>query len=95
MRERLGLMLTREEPTFPDWDQDQAAVDGDYRGREAGEVADSFRAGAEATGAAFGAVPEPAWDRRGQRGDGAAFTVTTLARYLLHDIRHHLHDVGA
>lgn len=95
MRERLGLMLRRDEPTFPDWDQDQAAVDGDYRSRESGEVAESFRAGAAATSAAFAAAPESSWGRRGLRGDGAAFTVTTLAQYLLHDIRHHLHDVGA
>ena len=29
----------------------------------------------------------------GFRSDGAAFTVATFARYLVHDPVHHLHDV--
>ena len=33
------------------------------------------------------------WDRTGFRSDGAAFTVATFARYLVHDPIHHLHDV--
>jgi len=28
------------------------------------------------------------------RSDGATFTALTLGRYLLHDLAHHLHDVG-
>jgi hypothetical protein len=34
------------------------------------------------------------WSRPGRRSDGATFTVNSLSRYLLHDIVHHLHDVG-
>jgi hypothetical protein len=43
----------------------------------------------------FDAVTGDQWDRRGTRSDGAAFTVETFARYLLHDPIHHLVDVGA
>lgn len=35
----------------------------------------------------------PLWERTGRRGDGASFTVATLARYLAHDPAHHLVDV--
>ena len=31
----------------------------------------------------------------GHRSDGTAFTVETLAQYLVHEVEHHLHDVGA
>ncbi|NDG11232.1 MAG: hypothetical protein EB111_05220 [Actinobacteria bacterium] len=32
---------------------------------------------------------------RGFRSDGSAFTVESIARYLMHDPVHHLWDVGA
>lgn len=34
------------------------------------------------------------WGRTAQRSDGAQFTGLSLARYLTHDLAHHLHDVG-
>ena len=40
------------------------------------------------------AVRPEQWAREGLRSDGAEFTTVTLARYLLHDVLHHLHDVG-
>ncbi|MGC5614996.1 DinB family protein [Georgenia sp. Z1491] len=94
MSTRLALIRSGDGPTFPDWDQDRAAVEGDYGSREPAEVARTFAERAEETGIVFGAVPEAAWERPGYRSDGAAFTVRTLAQYLLHDIRHHLHDVA-
>ena len=36
----------------------------------------------------------PQWDRPGRRSNGSVFTVDTLARYHLHDVEHHLHDVS-
>ena len=35
------------------------------------------------------------WDRSGRRSDGARFTVASLGRYHLHDVEHHLYDVGS
>jgi hypothetical protein len=32
------------------------------------------------------------WERRGRRSDGAAFTVATFGRYMIHDPEHHLFD---
>jgi hypothetical protein len=41
----------------------------------------------------FDSVPDAAWSRTGLRSDGAAFTIDTFSRYLLHDPVHHLYDV--
>ena len=55
-------------------------------------VARLLRAHAEAFAATFATVTD--WSRRGVRSDGAEFTVDTFTRYLLHDLVHHLVDVG-
>ncbi|MCB0952032.1 MAG: hypothetical protein KDB13_04770, partial [Microthrixaceae bacterium] len=45
--------------------------------------------------AQFDDVDGAQWQRTGFRSDGSAFTVDSLARYLMHDPVHHLWDVGA
>ena len=35
------------------------------------------------------------WDWPGVRSNGSRFTARTLGTYLVHDLVHHLHDVGA
>ena len=37
-------------------------------------------------------VDNDEWGKQGMRSDGAAFTVESLARYMLHDVEHHLWD---
>ena len=39
-------------------------------------------------------VPLGEEQRRGIRSNGSEFTILTLAQYFLHDVVHHLHDVG-
>lgn len=92
---RLRQMLTEDDAQFANWDQDQAAVDGDYAAQEPSAVAGEVVAAAAALSAAYAEVPEGAWQRRGTRSNGSQFTVLTLGRYLLHDLAHHLMDVGA
>lgn len=91
---RLELMLREENPTFADWDQDQAALDGCYSTLDPADVASELVQNGLDAAAAFGAVDEADWGRRGLRSNGAEFTVVTLAGYFLHDIVHHLHDVN-
>jgi hypothetical protein len=38
-------------------------------------------------------VSGAAWGRRGRRSDGSAFSVDTIARYMIHDPVHHVWDV--
>jgi hypothetical protein len=91
---RLSLMLTEENPSFPNWDQDAAAVAGRYQDQDPSVVGRELADAANALADAFAAVPLEARQRPGQRSDGSTFTVTTLGRYLVHDAVHHLHDVG-
>lgn len=92
---RLGLILTEDDPLFPNWDQDETAVADRYGEQEPGTVSAELVAAGEALAAAFEAVPADAWRRTGSRSDGAHFTVETFARYFVHDPIHHLHDVQA
>jgi hypothetical protein len=93
--ERLKLMLTLDNPTYPNWDQDRTAVDEDYSDQDPAAVASQLVSAADALAATFDTVEGAAWNRRGRRSDGANFTVDTFARYLIHDPIHHLQDVAS
>ncbi|MFF4651286.1 DinB family protein [Streptomyces sp. NPDC001380] len=90
---RLDLMLTRERPLFPNWDQDATAEAERYGEQDPAAVAAGLAAAAESLAAAFDRVGGDRWRRTGDRSDGASFTVESFARYLLHDPVHHLWDV--
>jgi hypothetical protein len=92
--ERLDLMLTRDDPLFPNWDQDATAVADRYREQDPQRVADELTDAVEVVANAFAAVEGEQWRRRGRRDDGASFTVDSFARYFFHDLVHHRHDVG-
>jgi PPOX class probable F420-dependent enzyme len=91
--ERLKLMLEHEAPAFANWDQDEAARLGRYREQEPAKVAAEIIASGERFAAALRAVGDDAWERPGLRSNGSRFTVETIARYALHDVVHHWHDV--
>lgn len=93
-RARLALMLTEENPTFANWDQDQAALEGRYWTLDPAVVADEYADEATKTAAAFDEVTPDQWGRRSLRSNGSEFTVETFASYFLHDLVHHAHDVG-
>ena len=92
---RVALMLGRDDPTFPDWDQDATAVDDEYGLQDPAVVAVDLVDAAERLASRFDVVAPDQWDRTGTRSDGSRFTVESLARYMIHDPVHHLHDVGA
>ena len=93
--ERLGLLLDEDDPQFADWDQDATAVADRYDLQDPAAVSDELATAAARIAADFDAVPDDAWDRPGRRSNGSVFTVATLGAYFLHDVAHHLHDVGA
>lgn len=90
---RLDLMLTQDDPLYPNWDQDETAVAERYNEQDPRVVATELVAAGTALAEAFDAVPDEAWSRPGRRSDGAGFTIATFARYLIHDPVHHLWDV--
>ncbi|TAJ50135.1 MAG: DinB family protein [Herbiconiux sp.] len=92
-RVRFALMLDEDDPEFANWDQDATAIEERYNEQNPATVSAELTEAAEALADALEAVPDDAWERRGYRGDGSAFTVDTLARYFIHDPVHHLHDV--
>ena len=94
-RYRVTLMLQSDDPTFPSWDGDALAVAERYGGQEPARVATELRQSAGEYADLLDSVPDAAWARTGRRGDGAAFTVASLALYSAHDPRHHLWDVSA
>jgi hypothetical protein len=92
--ERLGLMLDTDDPLYPNWDQDQTAVEERYDLQDPAVVSAELQAAATALAIAFDAVEAAQWQRPGRRSDGASFTVASFARYLIHDPVHHLWDCG-
>ncbi|HEU4849066.1 MAG TPA: DinB family protein [Terrimesophilobacter sp.] len=90
---RLDLMLTQDDPIYPNWDQDETAIAEKYNEQDPRVVATELVAAGSELADAFDAVPPEAWSRPGRRGDGAKFTIATFARYLIHDPVHHLWDV--
>ena len=91
--QRLELMLSQDDPLFPNWDQDAAAVADRYQEQDPAEVAVALSEAATAIADRFAGVAGGQWQRTGRRSDGASFTVETFARYLIHDPIHHLCDV--
>lgn len=92
-RERLMMMLDSNDPLFSNWDQDETAVAERYNEQDPVVVSAELSAAAAALAGVFDGVAGDQWQRSGRRSDGAAFTVDTFARYLIHDPIHHLHDV--
>ena len=93
--ERLRSMLDEDAPTFANWDQDATAIERDYGSQDATVVAVELVDAAGAVAGIYASVTDDAWDRPGLRSNGDRFTVETLGSYHLHDVVHHLHDVGA
>lgn len=93
--ERLELMLSEEEPSFANWDQDATAIEDAYGDQDARVVTVQLADAAARLADRFDGVTSDQWQRRGLRSDGSVFTVDTLGRYLMHDPVHHLWDVSA
>jgi hypothetical protein len=92
--QRLGLMLDRDDPEFANWDQDATAVDDRYDDQDPRAVAQAGVEAAEVVAARLDAVSDDMWSRTGRRSDGSSFSVESFARYMVHDLVHHLWDIG-
>jgi len=91
---RIGLMLSQDDPLYPNWDQDETAVRDRYPEQEPSRVQAEVVEAAQGLAERIDTVTGDTWQRPGRRSDGANFTVESIARYMLHDVVHHLHDVS-
>ena len=91
---RLRLILNEDDPQYPNWDQDETAVEDRYDQQDPAVVAVELGEAGEKIAANFAAVRDDQWSRTGTRSDGARFTVDSFSRYLVHDLVHHIYDVG-
>lgn len=92
--QRLALMLTQDDPTFDNWDQDETAVEDRYWAQDPRTVSRQVGKNADTVATSFRQVRGGQWSRPGRRSNGALFTVDTFARYFLHDLAHHAWDVA-
>ncbi|WP_426572096.1 DinB family protein [Aquihabitans sp. McL0605] len=90
---RMDLMLTEDDPAFPNWDQDATAVDDRYDEQDPARVVEDLLIAADRIAARLDGISGAQWDRPGRRSNGSVFTLDTLSRYLAHDPIHHLWDV--
>lgn len=92
---RVDLIVAADEPLFEDWDEDIAALDGAYARQDPATVSADLTLAAESLAGDLDRVTGDQWARRARRSSGGTYTLEQAARYVLHDARHHLHDVGA
>jgi hypothetical protein len=90
---RIGLMLRDDDPLFDNWDQDATAIEDRYDEQDPDLVIADLVDAAEAMAVLLDHVSDGQWQRPGRRGDGASFSVGTIARYMVHDPIHHVWDV--
>ena len=92
---RVHLIRTQDDPVFPNWDQDATAIEDRYWEQDPATVATDLQDAASVNASGWASVGDDEWSRPGTRSNGSAFTLDSLGRYFLHDITHHLDDVGA
>lgn len=93
-RERISLLLERDDPRFGSWDGEEVAVASDYAAQDPAAVAAQYAQAADRVAGLLDGLDREQLRRPGSRADGRAFTIAQLVDYLLHEVRHHLHDVG-
>ncbi len=72
------MMLEEDDPHYPNWDQDAAAIEDRYNEQEPRAVAREIIEAADRLAARFDGVRDDQWQRTGTRSDGARFTIESL-----------------
>jgi hypothetical protein len=91
---RLAAMRGQDDPLFANWDQDETARADRYWTQDPATVSTELAVEGERIAGDFASVRPDEQTRPGRRSNGSVFTVETLARYFLHDVEHHAHDVS-
>jgi len=92
-RLRLGLIIDEDDPLFPNWDQDDTAVVERYNEQDPDVVSRELAEAAVDIASVFDSLAPEQWQRPGRRSDGAVFTLSSMSKYMTHDLVHHRWDV--
>jgi len=89
---RVELALTEDRPVYGWWDHEAAADAERYNDQSPEAVATELEARASQLAALARGLAGGDWLRTGTRRDNETFTVEALARFALHEARHHRVD---
>ncbi|MDE0802301.1 MAG: DinB family protein [Acidimicrobiales bacterium] len=93
--ERTRAMVAEPGVAFPSWDHDAAVIQDSYNDQDPAQVADDIATATSDYAQTLRGLDGAAWEAPGRRsGDGQEFTVDSLARYGLHEAKHHQLDIG-
>ena len=92
--ERTRAMVAEPGVRFGWWDEEAAVTEDDYAGQEPDVVAEEIGSATATYAATLRDLSPDQWSATGERRDGEVFTVDGLARYGLHEAKHHQLDIG-
>jgi hypothetical protein len=90
--DRIQLAIDIENPHFEYQDQEAAVVRRRYNDADSQEVAAAIFANADRFARVLDTLPTDAWVRGGTRLEDEFFDIALLARFALHEVRHHRVD---
>ncbi len=93
-RERSRAMVAEPGVDFGWWDHEAAVTDDAYNDQDPAQVAADVADGATRYATLLRGLDADQWRARGERRGGEIFTVESLARYGLHEAKHHQLDIG-
>ena len=76
--QRVRLMLSEDEPRFPNWDQDATALADDYPSQDPAVVARELFEAATTVADTYRSVPDDAWSRCGYNRDWWLMSVSVV-----------------
>jgi hypothetical protein len=91
---RIKRTLAEDRPVFTAMNRDEAVIKFAYNEQEPATVGRELAANAESLAACLDAVTDDGWVRVGVRDNGYEMSVAWLARNGLHEVTHHLLDIG-
>jgi hypothetical protein len=92
--ERTRAMVAEPGVAFGWWDEEAAVTEDDYAGQDPLAVADEIAGATAGYAATLRSLAPEQWSATGENRDGDVFTVDSLARYGLHEAKHHQLDIG-
>jgi len=92
--ERTRAMVAEPGVAFGWWDHEAAVTDDAYNDEEPADVATAIADGTSRYAETLRGLSPSDWEATGERRGGEVFTVDSLARYGLHEAKHHQLDIG-